>query len=83
VWPLVAVSAAQAADLWTQTGQSFTSVDYWQGVAFDAGSRSFYFDGPEEGIWRTDASLNQTAGRSTGLVASLCRCKFASAQAPR
>jgi hypothetical protein len=67
VWSLVPVSAAGAADLWTQTGQSFTSVDYWQGIAFDAGSRSFYFDGPEEGIWRTDASLHQTGGRSTGI----------------
>jgi hypothetical protein len=64
---LVAVPAAGAADLWTQTGQSFTSVNYWQGIAFDARTRSFYFDGPEEGIWRTDASLNQTAGRGTGI----------------
>jgi hypothetical protein len=67
VLSLVAVPAAGAADLWTQTGRSFTSVSYWQGIAFDAGSRSFYLDGPAEGICRTDASLNQTSGRSTGI----------------
>jgi len=64
---LVAVAPVGAADLWTQTGQSFTSVNYWQGVTFDPGARSFYFDGPAEGIWRTDASLTQTAGRGTGI----------------
>jgi hypothetical protein len=66
-WSLVSVAPAGAADLWTQTGQSFTSVDYWQGITFDPGARSFYFDGPAEGVWRTDASLRQTAGRSTGI----------------
>ena len=64
---LVSVPAASAADLWTQTGQSFTSINYWQGIAFDPSSRSFFFDGPEEGVWRTDASLNRTAGRSAGI----------------
>ena len=67
---LAAAPAARAADLWTQTGQSFTSINYWQGITFDAGTGSFFFDGPSEGIWRTDASLNQTAGRSTGIPAT-------------
>jgi phage tail protein X len=68
---MTAAPAARGADLWTQTGQSFTSIDYWQGIAFDAGTRSFFFDGPAEGLWRTDAALRQTAGRSTGIPASV------------
>jgi hypothetical protein len=66
-----AASPARAADLWTQSGQSFTSIDYWQGITFDRSSRSFFFDGPGEGIWRTDASLNETAGRGTGIPATV------------
>src|SRR4051812_24890319 len=72
---LAVASAARAADLWTQTGQSFTSINYWQGIAFDPATRSFFFDGPSEGIWRTDASLNQTAGRSTGIPATVTSTK--------
>jgi hypothetical protein len=68
---LAAASAARAADPWTQTGQSFTSINYWQGITFDPSTRSFFFDGPSEGIWRTDASLNQTAGRGTGIPATV------------
>jgi hypothetical protein len=66
VW-MAGTPIAGAAEAWTQTGQSFTSIVYWQGIAFDAGTRSFYFDGPAEGIWRTDASLRQTAGRGIGI----------------
>jgi hypothetical protein len=64
---LAGASAARAADLWKQTGQSFTSIAYWQGITFDAATRSFFFDGPSKGIWRTDASLDRTAGRSVGI----------------
>jgi hypothetical protein len=66
LWP-AAASAARAADLWTQSGRSFTSIAYWQGITFDPSGRSFFFAGPFEGIWRTDASLRRTAGRSTGI----------------
>jgi hypothetical protein len=66
-----AAPEARAADLWRQTGQSFTSIAYWQGIAFDPATRSFFFDGPSEGIWRTDASLNRTASRGIGIPAAV------------
>jgi hypothetical protein len=68
---LAAASEAGAADLWMQTGQSFTPIVYWQGITFDPGTRSFFFDGPSEGIWRTDASLHPTAGRIIGIPAAV------------
>ena len=58
---------AMAADLWTETGRSITSVNYWQGITFDAGSRTFNFAGPAEGLWRTDANLTRVAGKSAGI----------------
>jgi hypothetical protein len=67
----LASASAARANPWTQSGQSFTSINYWQGIAFDPDSRSFFFDGPSEGIWRTDAALNQTAGRSIGIPAGV------------
>ena len=57
------VPSAGAADLWTETGRSLTSVDYWQGITFDAATRTFAFDGPAQGLWRTDARLARL-GRS-------------------
>ena len=60
-----------AADLWTETGRSLTSVNYWQGIAFDAGTRTFNFDGPAQGLWRTDAMLARLAGRSTGIPSTV------------
>ena len=68
---LASAQAARAADRWTQTGQSFASVYYWQGIGFDPASRSFFFDGPEQGLWRTDANLNWRAGRSVGIPAAV------------
>jgi hypothetical protein len=62
---------AAAADLWSQTGSSITSVNYWQGIAFDPGARAFFFDGPATGLWRTDAALRRTAGRSSGIPSSV------------
>jgi hypothetical protein len=68
---LASAPAARSADLWTETGSSLTSVNYWQGIAFDAGTRAFFFDGPATGLWRTDAALRRTAGRSSGIPASV------------
>jgi hypothetical protein len=63
--------SAAAADLWTETGRSLTSVNYWQGVTFDAATRTFNFDGPAQGLWRTDAQLTRLAGRSTGIPSTV------------
>jgi len=63
--------SAGAADLWTETGRSLTSVNYWQGLTFDAGTRTFNFDGPAQGLWRTDAMLGRLAGRSTGIPSTV------------
>ena len=63
----VAAPSAAGADLWTQTQRALTSVNYWQGIAFDPAARSFYFDGPSEGLWRTNATLARLAGRSQGI----------------
>src|SRR3954452_16810366 len=62
---------ARAAELWTESGRSFASVNYWQGIAFDPASRAFYFDGPGDGLWRTDASLRRLAGRSSGIPSAV------------
>ena len=53
---------AAAADLWSQTGSSITSVNYWQGITFDPGARAFFFDGPATGLWRTDAACGGPPG---------------------
>jgi hypothetical protein len=63
--------SAAAADLWTETGRSLTSVNYWQGITFDAATRTFNFDGPAQGLWRTDAQLTRLAGRSTGIPSAV------------
>ena len=65
------VPSAGAADLWTETGRSLTSVNYWQGITFDAATRTFTFDGPAQGLWRTDAQLARLAGRSTGIPSTV------------
>src|SRR4051812_2260842 len=67
----VGAPGATAADLWTETGRSMTSVTYWQGITFDPGTRTFNFDGPGEGLWRTDAKLNRLAGKSAGIPSSV------------
>jgi hypothetical protein len=70
---LIAVAAptASGADLWTQARRSLTSVNYWQGITFDAGARTFNFDGPAEGLWRTNATLARLAGRGQGIPAQV------------
>ena len=68
---VVAASTASAADLWTETGSTTTSVNYWQGITFDAASRAFAFDGPARGLWRTDAQLTRLAGRSAGIPSTV------------
>ena len=67
----IGVPSAGAADLWTETGRSLTSINYWQGITFDAATRTFTFDGPAEGLWRTDAQLARLAGRSTGIPSTV------------
>jgi hypothetical protein len=47
---------------WVETGRKTTSVSYWQGLTFDAGARSFYFDGVDTGLYRTTDSLGRTGG---------------------
>jgi hypothetical protein len=47
---------------WVETGRKTTSVSYWQGLTFDAGTRSFYFDGVDTGLYRTTDSLARTGG---------------------
>ena len=37
-------------------------MSYWQGLTFDAGARSFYFDGIDTGLYRTTDSLIRTGG---------------------
>ena len=68
---LACAPVARAADLWTANGPSIASVNYWQGIAFDPASQTFYFDGPGEGLWRTDARLRRLAGRSDGIPAAV------------
>jgi hypothetical protein len=65
------VPSAGAADLWTETGRSLTSLNYWQGITFDAATRTFTFDGPGQGLWRTDAQLARLAARSTGIPSTV------------
>jgi hypothetical protein len=65
------VPSAAAADLWTETGRSLTSVNYWQGITFDPGARTFNFDGPATGLWRTDANLTRLAGKSAGIPSTV------------
>jgi len=67
VLAVVAAPCAWAADLWTETGRSTASVNYWQGITFDPASATFTFDGPAQGLWRTDAGLTRLAGRSAGI----------------
>jgi hypothetical protein len=54
--------AAQAADpgLWVETGRSTLPLYDYQGVTHDPAG-SFYFDGVDFGLYRTDSSLNETA----------------------
>jgi hypothetical protein len=56
--------SALAADpgRWVETGRKTTSVAYWQGITFDAGARTFYFDGVDTGLYRTSESLARTGG---------------------
>jgi hypothetical protein len=68
---VVGAPSAWAADLWTETGSSLTSVNYWQGIAFDATGRTFMFDGPAQGLWRTDAGLTRLASRSMGIPSTV------------
>jgi hypothetical protein len=68
---LASAPRAAAADLWTETGQSLTSVNYWQGVTFDVSARTFLFDGPATGLWRTTANLTRLAGKSAGIPSSV------------
>ena len=68
---VAAAPDAAAADLWTETGRSLTSVNYWQGITFAPASGAFFFDGPATGLWRTDAALRRTAGRSSGIPSSV------------
>jgi hypothetical protein len=68
---VVGAPCASAADLWTQTGSSITSVNYWQGITFDAASRTFNFDGPAQGLWRTTSTLSRLAGRSAGIPSTV------------
>jgi hypothetical protein len=63
--------SAGAADLRTETGRSLTSVNYWQGITFDAATRTFTFDGPAQGLWRTDSQLARLAGRSAGIPSTV------------
>ena len=64
---VAAAPNAAAADLWTGTGQSLTSVNYWQGITFDPAARTFNFAGPAQGLWRTNANLTRLAGKSAGI----------------
>src|SRR6266516_2954640 len=60
---LAGAPAAGAADpgRWTLTGRATVPLEYYQGVASDgAGPRSLFFDGVDFGLYRTDASLNET-----------------------
>lgn len=68
---LVSAPGAAAADLWTETGKSLTSVNYWQGITFDPAARTFTFDGPATGLWRTDARLSRLAGKSAGIPSAV------------
>jgi hypothetical protein len=68
-----AASTALAADpgRWVETGRKTTSVSYWQGITFDAGARSFYFDGVNTGLYRTTDSLTRTGGVSNVIPPSV------------
>src|SRR4051794_39075543 len=59
---LVAAPAAYASDLgrWVETGKTTIPLYYYQGVTSDR-ARSFYFDGVDFGLYRTDPDLGETA----------------------
>jgi hypothetical protein len=40
-------------------------------MTFDATARALMFDGPGQGLWRTDARLARLAGRSMGIPSSV------------
>ena len=64
----LAAAGASAADpgRWVETGRSALPIDYFQGVTSDP-ARSFYFDGPFQGLWRTDARLRRTASNPAAI----------------
>jgi hypothetical protein len=68
-----AAAPALAADpgRWVETGRTTTSVNYWQGITFDAKARNFYFDGVSTGLYRTTASLARTAAVSNVIPSSV------------
>lgn len=59
---LAPASAADAADpgRWTQASTTTMPLYYYQGVTADP-ARDLFFDGPDVGLYRTDAQLNETA----------------------
>ena len=56
--------AAEARDpgRWLLTGASSIPNAYWQGLTSDPAGRRVFFVGVFEGLWRTAATLRQTAG---------------------
>jgi hypothetical protein len=65
-----APAAARDPGRWMLTGESAVPVAYWQGVTGD-GAGTLFFDGVFQGLYRTDASLVQTAGTSAAIPADV------------
>ena len=65
---LLAAAPSHAADpgRWTEVRRSPIPIFYYQGVAADP-AKNFFFDGINVGLYRTDASLNET-GKSDNVV---------------
>jgi hypothetical protein len=65
---LIVAGPAQAADpgRWIETGYSPVPLEYFQGVTTDRDG-SFYFDGIQVGIYRTDPQLVEQARLESGI----------------
>jgi hypothetical protein len=59
---------------WEQSGRRFTSGNYWQGITFDPGARTFFFNGMT-GLYRTTASLAQERGVSNVIPSTVKRAE--------
>jgi hypothetical protein len=69
---LLAAAPARAADpgRWRETGRNDLPITYYQGVTHDPAG-SWYFDGIDTGLWRTDRAFTQTGGNPNAFPAAV------------
>jgi hypothetical protein len=59
---------------WEQGARRFISEDYWQGITFDPGARTFFFN-DMSGLYRTTASLDREGGVSNVIPPAVKRAE--------